>query len=164
MEKVNVYLSEVKIQIGFAKESFRELKNSTLKPDIPSIFMHIHHFLIHVSNIDKILDVDNNNFRRVILGDALPSVNLKPFRKVRNHLEHFDERLDKWIKNYDGHAFFDMNLISGTKGFPERAFLRALDGMIFKFHGESYDLEKLAELIDDIENQMKDEYATDSLP
>jgi hypothetical protein len=33
-----------------------------------------------------------------------------------------------------------MNIITGAKGFPTQAFLRALDGDIFKFHGEDYPL------------------------
>jgi hypothetical protein len=33
-----------------------------------------------------------------------------------------------------------MNIITGAKGFPTKAFLRAMDGHIFRFHGEEYDL------------------------
>jgi hypothetical protein len=33
-----------------------------------------------------------------------------------------------------------MNIVTGTKGFPNKAFLRALDGDVFKFHGEDYPL------------------------
>jgi len=58
-------------------------------------------------------------------------------------LEHFDERLDKWVIEYDGHAFFDMNLVTGTKGFPQNAFLRVLDLHTYKFYGEDYDLDQL---------------------
>jgi hypothetical protein len=74
---------------------------------------------------------------------------------MRNHLEHFDERLDEWVKNYEGHAFFDMNLITGAKGFPEKAFLRALDGDIFKFYGESYDLNELYQQVIKMKNLSK---------
>jgi hypothetical protein len=59
------------------------------------------------------------------------------------------------VKNFSGHAFFDMTIITGAKGFPAKAFLRAMDGYIFRFHGEDYDLqalhsevEKLAQLLD----------------
>lgn len=40
---------------------------------------------------------------------------------MRNHLEHFDERKDDWIKNHEGNTFFDLNFISGTKDFPARS-------------------------------------------
>ncbi len=47
------------------------------------------------------------------------------------------------IRLYVDHPFFDMNLVTGTKDFPEKAFLRALDSHTYKFHGESYDLNQL---------------------
>lgn len=56
---------------------------------------------------------------------------------------HFDERLDDWHTHYDGQPFFDMNLVDGTHDFPEKAFLRAMDGDVFKFYGESYALAEL---------------------
>jgi hypothetical protein len=70
-------------------------------------------------------------------------VNLKACRRLRNHLEHFDERLDLWIERYDGHAFFDRNIVTGAKGFPTKMFLRALDGHTFKSHGDDYDLDEI---------------------
>ena len=102
MEKADIYFGEIEIQVRFAKASFKELENSIIESNISSIFMHIHHFLIHVSNIDKILDVNRNKFRKEILGNITLKVGLEPFRKVRNHLEHFDERLDRWIKTMMG--------------------------------------------------------------
>jgi hypothetical protein len=68
---------------------------------------------------------------------------LKPFRRLRNHLEHFDECLDRWIQEFDGHAFFDMNIVTGTKGFPKRAFWRPTDGNFPRFRGEDYDHSEL---------------------
>lgn len=92
-------IGELKTQIEFAKLSFHNFRQAYDNTIIPNTFMYIHHFLIHISNIDKILDVRNNPFRKKILGEHIPKFNLKEFRRVRNHLEHFDERLDEWIKN-----------------------------------------------------------------
>ena len=77
-------------------------------------------------------------------------IDLKPIRRLRNHMEHFDERLDMWVANYDGHPFFDMNIVTGAKGFPAKAFLRALDGDTFKFHGEDYPLNLLRQMVEDL--------------
>jgi hypothetical protein len=66
---------------------------------------------------------------------------------LRNHLEHFDERLDMWIDRYDGHAFFDKNIVTGATGLPDTAFLRALNGRTFMFHGESYDLDEVHDTV-----------------
>jgi hypothetical protein len=83
----------------------------------------------------------------------LSGVDLKPLRRLRNHLEHFDERLDRWVRDFEGHAFFDMNIITGAKGFPEKAFLRALDGDTFKFHDESYNMNELYSAVVEIDQQ-----------
>jgi len=158
MDKANIYIGEIQTQIEFAKKAFDEYLETKKKEDLLSIFYHIHHFLIHVTNIDKLIDTSANSFRSSIINNRFFTdnhVDLKQFRKLRNHLEHFDKRLDMWVKNYDGAAFFDMNIITGAKGFPEKAFLRALDGDIFKFHGESYNLKNLIEEVEKIEKIIK---------
>ncbi len=54
------------------------------------------------------------------------------------------------VERYDGHAFFDMNVVTGTKGFPSKAFLRALNGDVFRFHGEDYPLTPLRRAIEEL--------------
>ncbi len=154
MKKIDVYIDEIEAQIQFSLLSYKNFEKSYAENNTQETFMHIHHFLIHISNIDKILDVRKNQFREDILGKKITSADLKPFRRIRNHLEHFDKRLDKWIKEYDGHTFFDMNFIKGAKGFPKKAFLRALDGKIMKFQGEDYDLEPLNKLLLEVESDI----------
>ena len=157
MDKAQIYLGEIQTQITFAKRAFEEYLRALAVSDVPSVFYHAHHFLIHATNIDKLIDVDARSFRGQYLESLFSgkTVDLKQFRRLRNHLEHFDERLDMWVKNFSGQAFFDMNIITGAKGFPTKAFLRAMDGHIFRFHGEEYDLqalrsevEKIAQLLD----------------
>jgi hypothetical protein len=146
MDKWQVYIQEAQTQIEFAKSSwvaFLGLEGQRGKT--LDIFLRLQHFLTHAAIVDKILDPAKDSERyRVLAGHIdLTSIDLKPFRRLRNHLEHFDERLDKWVSEYDGKPFFDMNLVTGTKGFPNKAYLRALDGHIYKFHGENYDLDQL---------------------
>jgi hypothetical protein len=157
MDKAQIYLSEIQTQITFAKRAFSEYLLALADSDTVSVFYHAHHFLIHATNIDKLIDFDASSFRVNYLAPLFSgqTIDLKQFRRLRNHLEHFDERLDMWVKNFSGHAFFDMNIITGAKGFPIKAFLRAMDGHIFRFYGEDYDLdalysevEKIAGLLD----------------
>jgi hypothetical protein len=84
----------------------------------------------------------------------ISGIELKHFRKLPNHLEHFDERLDRWVKEFDGHSFFDMNIMTGTKGFPDRAYLRSLDGEIFKFFGENYNMTELYNAVLEIDRRL----------
>jgi hypothetical protein len=145
MDKKQIYLGEIKTQLAFSARAFDEFLQSLNRVDTFAIFYHAHHFLIHTTNIDKLFDVKDTSERGRMLATifAGSDIDLKPFRRLRNHLEHFDERLDAWIKNHDGHAFFDMNVMTGAKGFPQKAFLRAIDGHIFRFYGEDYDLDAL---------------------
>jgi hypothetical protein len=146
MDKCEVYIQEAKTQIEFAKSSwaaFLELEEQRGK--VLDIFLHLQHFLTHAAIVDKILDpVKDSERYRMLAGHVdLSSIDLKPFRRLRNHLEHFDERLDRWVSEYNGKPFFDMNLVTGTNGFPKKTYLRALDGHTYKFHGEDYDLDQL---------------------
>jgi hypothetical protein len=142
MDKWRIYVQEALMQLDFAKRSFAEFERAQATGDVESIFFNLHHFIVHVANVDKLLDSKLGTERASILAGHidLSDIDLKAFRRLRNHLEHFDERLDMWVTNYDGHAFFDMNVITGAKGFPTKTFLRALDGDVFKFHGEDYSL------------------------
>ena len=145
MEKWQFYTQEAQSQLAFAKKAWVSFQEAESRSAIPDIFFHLHHFLSHAAMVDKILDPKPGTERYLTLSGKinLSGLDLKSFRKLRNHLEHFDERLEKWVSEYDGYPFFDMNLVTGTKGFPKQAFLRALDAHTFKFHGEDYDLDSL---------------------
>ena len=158
MDKWQVYIMEAQTQIKFAMfswASFLELERS--EDTVLDIFLHLQHFLTHAAIVDKILDPVKGSVRyRVLAGYVdLSSIDLKQFRRLRNHLEHFDERLDRWVSEYDGKPFFDMNLVTGTKGFPKKAYIRALDGHTYKFHGEDYNLDKLYTALVTINERLK---------
>lgn len=129
MNKWQIYISEASTQIEFAEHSWSAFIDAEKREVVEEIFFHLQHFLSHAAMVDKILDPREGSKRSQILKGHidLTDIDLKIFRRLRNHLEHFDERLGKWVSDYDGHPFFDMNLTTGTKGFPEKAFLRALD-------------------------------------
>jgi hypothetical protein len=145
VEKWQFYTREAQTQIAFAKKAWGYFQEAESHSAIADIFFHLHHFLSHAVMVDKILNPKAGTERYSALSGKinLSGLDLKPFRKLRNHLEHFDERLDEWVSKYDGHPFFDMNTVTGTKGFPKQAFLRALDAHTFKFHGEDYNLDSL---------------------
>jgi hypothetical protein len=58
------------------------------------------------------------------------------------------------VREFDGQAFFDMNIMTGAKGFPEKAFLRALDGETFKFMGEDYNMTNLYHTVLEINRRL----------
>lgn len=156
MEKWQVYTQEARTQIGFAERSWIAFIEAESREEVGNIFFHLQHFLSHAAIVDKVLDPKPGSERQGILSSHvnLSGLDLKPFRRLRNHLEHFDERLDKWVSEFHGNTFFDMNIVTGTKGFPKKAFLRALDAHIFKFHGEDYDLDQLHKTLVAIESRL----------
>lgn len=156
MDKWQIYIQEARTQLDFAKRSWFAFIDAESRSELVEMFLHLQHFLSHAAMVDTILDPKAGSTRGAILSTHLnlSGLDLKPFRRLRNHLEHFDERLDNWVAEYDGHPFFDMNLITGSKGFPTKAFLRALDAHTFKFHGEDYDLDLLYETIVAIESRL----------
>jgi hypothetical protein len=165
MDKAEIHIGEIEHQIRDAKMCFEDYRKARQDNDIPLIFFYVHHFVVHAANIDKLLQPKPANQRMKILEKYfdLRGINLKEFRRLRNHLEHFDERLDNWISNYDGHTFFDTNLVDGTRGFPEKAFLRAMDGDIFKFYGENYDLATMFTQLLEIEKQITKDWRNESI-
>ena len=156
MDKKHFYFREAICQLEYAKRSYFEYEQAKLADDTSSIFYYLHHFIVHVVNVDKLFNIKVGTTREAILKDTISlfGLDLKPIRKLRNHLEHFDERLDTWIQNHDGSAFFDNNIVTGTKGFPEKVFLRALDGDVYKFYGESFALVPIFDAIDKLHCQL----------
>ena len=142
MKQEAFYIQEAEAQAEYALMAYASYEQALKEHDTKSIFYHLHHFVIHVTNIDKLLFPKNNSFRNKILSSIqkLITIDIAPIRRLRNHLEHFDERMDNYVKNYKGQAFFDNNTITGTKGFPKNDCLRALDGNIYIFYGEEFDL------------------------
>lgn len=156
MKKWQIYIREAKTQAEFARRCYESFQEAERVSAVPDVFFHLHHFLVHASNLDRILDAKSGTDRHTILAGHidLSDIDLKPFRRLRNHLEHFDERLDRWVREFDGHAFFDMNIMTGAKGFPEKAFLRALDGEAFRFHGEDYNMTELYKTVLEIDRRL----------
>lgn len=48
-----------------------------------------------------------------------------------------------------------MNIVTGAKGFPDKMFLRALDGDVYKFYGESFDIAVLNREIESVASLLK---------
>jgi len=145
MEKWQIYVQEARIQIRFAERSYHEFERCRDASDCEGVFYHLHHFIAHVAAIERILNPKPNSPRAGVLADRviLNGIDIGPACRMRNHLEHFDERLDKWIAKHHGYAFFDMNITTGSIGFPYQIALRALDGDTLRFLGEEYNLSEL---------------------
>jgi hypothetical protein len=68
-------------------------------------------------------------------------------RSLRNHIEHFDERLDTWASSSRSFNFVDLNImpIGAIQGIPQSEIFRQHDSQTNKFYfrGESFDIQSI---------------------
>jgi len=111
---IEMSIREIWTQTHFAEISFNNINvKSANNTDL--VFSSIHSFLSHCANTSKmlkasdekrgiishVLRIFHKSKKTIIIGDVLniPKSSIIHNRKFRNHLEHYDERLKKWIKD-----------------------------------------------------------------
>ena len=148
ISRIYLFLQEIRTQLRFAIICYKNYLIAKNEADTEIVFLHIHHFLVHIANVDKLLDkllIPPTSINAGLASQIidLNDIELKSFRIARNQLEHFEERLDNWFYLFAGSPMFDLNLVnSETKGLPEDHSLRLIqtDENLFIFLGERYDL------------------------
>jgi hypothetical protein len=94
---VEMSIREIWTQSHFAEISYGNIgTKGALGVDL--VFSSIHSFLSHCAMISKMIKSEHGD--RVILGKILSVSDNSPIhdRTSRNHLEHYDDRLQKWIR------------------------------------------------------------------
>lgn len=167
--------------VKYLNHALQQVNNRELARDesqfyYSEVFRQIHSLLTHASNVsrmfwppspkqkknetdqdyeNRLLKIDKVVRGRVLkveygLDDSNPLKN----RTLRDHLEHYDERLDHWRNNS-----VNRNIVSDTIGPPnaivglaETDMMRWFDPTrnVFKFRGEEYDLQGIAASIDQL--------------
>jgi len=161
---INIYIDQVKDQVREAESAFSFILTNQENHDI--LFSSIHHFIIHVSNVVKLLQPnfkDDNDFRKYrALSIAEKYINIPKIDQkdvhIRNDFEHFDERIDYWIINSKRHNYADKNTgsINAIQGLDPNDNFRWFDNknMVLYFCGQSYDLNKLYQYIQDVKKSL----------
>ncbi len=116
--------------------------------DVHELFRNLQSLLCHAASISKILwSGDRIGKRRseelrtfLVVDDDYPVL---ASREVRNHFEHFDERLDEALSRTEGTQFVDLNIMSPgvISGIQEKVW-RNLDpaNWLVTFWDDSIDL------------------------
>lgn len=161
---LRLYVSEIKLQCEFAMYAYEKMLEAIKRGDVFNSFFHAHAFLDHVANVSKIIwpkspdgSLRDPDRTRAIL-NALGIKELQPAefkiiekRTLRNHLEHFDDRLRDWYEESKRHNFVDMNIIpkSAIRGIEPVDFFRNIDPntLIFYFQGKEYNLNEICQKI-----------------
>ena len=152
-------------QAALAENAYAGILNSTMNPD--SLFEHLHHFIVHTSNIMKLIqpyakeDTDFRKYRAIQIKEAFPSVpEIDPQDiNVRNDFEHFDERIDSWIINSKRHNYADKNImpVGAISGLDPKDNFRQYDPKtkILYFAGREYHIERLHEYVQQVKLALK---------
>ncbi|PEJ48206.1 hypothetical protein CN692_24170 [Bacillus sp. AFS002410] len=167
---INLFQMEIKNQCEFALHSIESI-NKLMKPPLASfdsneVWFYIQSFLTSTANISKLLFGTKNQISisrkplRESLGVSEGSV-IK-IRDMRNHFEHFDERIEKWNKTSVRHNFADKligptNMIQGLEQGDHFRHLDTSKGSI-RFNGEEYLVQPIVDEIIKIHTAAKIEY------
>jgi len=143
---LHIFQTEVKNQCGFAITAIKEIQISLKQNDLEKFWYSVHGFLTAIGNISKLFWPPKDPESRKELRESL---NIQEFsslrpKNFRNHFEHFDERIEHWIKNSKRHNFADRCIMTegGIVGLDQTDFMRIFDPKTYKikFQGEEYDL------------------------
>jgi hypothetical protein len=157
-----IFLAEIANQIGGARRALRRLRRASREGNTEAVYDDVADLLGHAAIVSKILCPPVNNKRPQITnrGEYLRGVlNVKTSdpvlnRGLRNHLEHIDERLEKWIDKdefgiYVDKSLLPVSLVAGGKTIRQIRFLDIGTG-IYNFLDEQFDLTAIEASLDRI--------------
>jgi len=167
-----VFINEVNNQCRFAIFAFNNIRISSTNLKLELInnyipFYYIHSFLTHTGNLSKILWPNPNDEKLQSRGEVLrqelniiEDLYIKN-RKFRNHIEHYDERIDRWAESSERRNFADMNIMSSLNvilGIDPKDFFRTFnpEEMIFYFNHDEYHLVQAVKEIEDTYDKSKE--------
>lgn len=83
---------------------------------------------------------------------GIEHTNILSDRQLRNHIVHFDERLDSWAKNSLGHCVVDQNIGDmqrAISGIPATDFLRNYNPQTleYTFLNQAFNLQHILDAI-----------------
>ena len=144
-------ISEVSTQCKFALLAWSNLDVKALE-DHDTAFSSAHSFLSHAANISKLLrtnDIETSGRTGSIGIELLVSDDsIIHDRRLRNNLEHYEERLKGWIRAKGVHANIGLYNLGPKSaiGIPNFVHVTNYDSQkkIFTFVDEDFDLAQIA--------------------
>lgn len=157
---------EMSIREVWTQAHFAEIAYSHIDPKAASgndaVFSSIHSFLSHCAMISKMLAADDNGNPLKSIGFILniPDNSIIHQRRFRNHLEHFDERMQRWIGKFATGANIGTYNIGPKSAIqiPNMIFVSHYDpsNHTFTFIDEDFDLSALYEEVQKIKSVADD--------
>ena len=113
---LQIFQHQVGLQCKFMLRAANEVNNSRQKNDVEGIFYGLQNILSASANISKALWGQGGKAKRIaerkLLRNSLQVSDDSPLRPtdMRNHFEHFDDRLERWWQTSTHKNYADMNL------------------------------------------------------
>lgn len=125
---VEMSIREIWTQAHFAEIAYTHIDPKATNGN-DAVFSSIHSFLSHCAMVSKILAATDDGNPPKSIGDVLKvqSTSVVHQRIFRNHLEHYDERLKEWIRQ------FGVNSMIGTYNVGPKSSVQA-PNMVFVSH------------------------------
>jgi hypothetical protein len=147
---VEMSIREISTQALFAEISYSHIEPKAAA-GTDAVFSSIHSFLSHCVMVSKMLAAEDDGKPPKSIGGILgiPDASVIHQRRFRNHLEHYDERLKKWIGKFGVNRMIGTYNIGPKSMFqdPNMLFVSHYDSssQVFTFVNEDFDLGNLSE-------------------
>ena len=155
-----IYLGELIKQAKHATHC-ANLMDQCEKHSTEDFFREAEHFIQHAAAISQLLWPSGSEakkrakYLRTELG--ITDDNILKNSALRNHIVHFDERLDTWANNSKGHNFVDQNIGVMIIGLDQTNYLRNYNPQNYEytFLNEVFNLKKIQSAIEEMYHAVK---------
>lgn len=151
---LRVFQRQVADQCRFVLASVPLINKGEIERDQDTLWIGCQMFVVGAGNVSKALWGDGRSRRKTApvrqpLRDSLQTDDSSPLYDVamRNHFEHYDERLDRWWAESPTHNHLDRHIGAGTVGglaAIEMFRVYDPDTMSVVFWGEEFALNPIA--------------------
>jgi hypothetical protein len=159
-----VFVGEIARQAKIAKRAAERLQENTDNFDELEVWGSIQSILVAAGNVSKILwpSRASSAERGKMLRDLLnvDARSLLSDRKIRNHFEHYDERIEDWFEKNGSAVYMDSSIdpFGSIWGNNPSNIHRAYNPLTqtLTFRGESVDLAALLDVLEEIRRKCRD--------
>ncbi len=168
-----IYLNEILNQCEYAVTAVHRMNEILRSQELPSEFFRlVGYFLQHCSAVSRLLwppgDRNKQKKKRAKQRGAYLRTCLRISdthglhnRTIRDHLEHFDDRLDDWVEHSPHRNIVDYMIgprsAIGGDAINDKDIMRMYDPdkKIFFFRGERFDVQAIVDGVMDVQSKAK---------
>jgi len=148
---LRIFQRQVAFQLNALLDAHAGLVAALGQQNMDEVWFAVEHLLSAAANASKALWGQGaaTNAARKSLRESLGVSDASPLseRRMRNHFEHYDERLDEWWEKSPNHNIADRNLapVGGIAGLDRLSMFRQLDPMTMEviFWGETFNIPEI---------------------